>query len=59
VSVPLTKIQDGKHYEIARRGGLGHSGDYSGLEKYEGKEGYEEVIHKSGNLTEKFVTAIA
>lgn len=59
VSVPLTKIQDGKHYEIARRGGLGHSGDYSGLEKYAGKEGYEEVIHKSGNLTEKFVTAIA
>jgi hypothetical protein len=59
VSVPLTKIPEGTHYEIARRGGLGHSGDYSGLEKYRNKEGYEEAIHKSGNLTEKFVTAIA
>jgi hypothetical protein len=58
VSVPLTKIKEGTHYEIARRGGLGHAGDYSGLEKYKNKEGYEEVIHKSGNLTEKFVTAI-
>lgn len=59
VSVPLIKIQEGTHYEIARRGGLGHAGDYSGLEKYRNKGGYEEAIHKSGNLTEKFVTAIA
>ena len=59
ISVPLIKIKEGTHYEIARRGGLGHSGDYSGLEKYRNKEGYEEAIHKSGNLTEKFVTAIA
>jgi hypothetical protein len=59
VSVPLIKIPEGTHYEIARRGGLGHAGDYSGLEKYRNREGYEEAIHKSGNLTEKFVTVIA
>jgi hypothetical protein len=59
VSVPLTKIAGGSHYEIARRGGLGHPGDYSDLDKYRSRKGYEEVIHKSGNLTEKFVTMIA
>lgn len=57
ISVPLIKIQEGTHYEIARRGGLGHPGDYQGLEKYKNNVGYEEAIHKSGNLTEKFVTA--
>lgn len=58
ISVPLSKIASGTHYEIARRGGLGHPGDYSGLERYRGRKGYEEVIHKSGNLTEKFVTVL-
>ena len=43
---------------LDRRGGLGHAGDYSDLEKYRGKEGYEEVVLKSGNLTEKFVTFV-
>ena len=59
ISVPLTKLPGGEHYEIARRGGLGHPGDYSGLAKYKSKKGYEEVIHKSGNLTEKFVTFVS
>jgi hypothetical protein len=59
ISVPLLKINDAnKHYVLDRRGGLGHAGDYSDLEKYRGKEGYEEAIQKSGNLTEKFVTFI-
>ena len=59
ISVPLLKINDAnKYYVLDRRGGLGHAGDYSDLEKYKGKEGYEEVVHKSGNLTEKFVTFV-
>ena len=53
VSVPLQSSP--KHYEIHRRGGLGHGGDFSGLIKYESNPGYEEAIHKSGRLTEKFV----
>ncbi len=59
VSVPLTRVPGNTHYEIARRGGLGHPGDYSDLEKYKSKKDYQEVIHKSGNLTEKFVTFVA
>lgn len=57
VRVPLEKVS-GYHYEIHRRGGLGHGGDFSDLVKYETKKGYEEAIHKSGRLTEKFVTFI-
>ena len=56
VYVPLQRAS--AHYEIHRRGGLGHGGDFSGLVKYQEKEGYEEVIHKTGRLTEKFVTFI-
>ena len=56
VYVPLQRTP--VHYEIRRRGGLGHGGDFSGLVKYKEKEGYEEIIHKSGRLTEKFVTFI-
>lgn len=59
IKVPLLKLNnENTHYMIERRGGLGHAGDYSDLEKYRGKDGYEEVVHKSGNLTEKFVTFI-
>jgi len=59
ISVPLLKLNDDNtHYTLDRRGGLGHAGDYSDLEKYRSKKGYEEVVHKSGNLTEKFVTFI-
>ena len=58
VDVPLVKVPEGTHYLIARRGGLGHGGDFTGLLKYKGREGYEEAKHKSGNLTEKFVTVI-
>jgi len=56
VYVPLQRTP--AHYEIHRRGGLGHGGDFSGLVKYKEKKGYEEIIHKSGRLTEKFVTFI-
>jgi hypothetical protein len=56
VYVPLQRTP--VHYEIHRRGGLGHGGDFSGLVKYKEKKGYEEIIHKSGRLTEKFVTFI-
>lgn len=59
VSVPLIKVPEGTHYLIARRGGLGHGGDFTGLRKYKGMEGYEEAKHKSGRLTEKFVTVIS
>lgn len=59
VTVPLSKVQEGTHYSIERRGGLGHGGDFSGLEKYKGKKGYEEATHRSGKLTEKFVTFIS
>jgi len=59
VSVPLVKVPEGTHYLIARRGGLGHGGDFTGLMKYKKMEGYEEAKHKSGNLTEKFVTVIS
>jgi hypothetical protein len=59
VSVPLVKVPEGTHYLIARRGGLGHGGDFTGLRKYKGMEGYEEAKHKSGGLTEKFVTVIS
>lgn len=59
ISVPLIKTGNSNtYYVLDRRGGLGHAGDYSDLEKYRGNEGYEEVVHKSGNLTEKFVTFI-
>jgi len=58
VDVPL-KATAGDHYTIARRGGLGHGGDFTGLMKYKGKKGYEEAKHKSGSLTEKFVTYIS
>lgn len=58
VTVPLVSAPAGTHYLIARRGGLGHEGDFSGLRKYKGMEGYEEAKHKSGNLTEKFITVI-
>lgn len=57
VNVPLQKTPN-MHYEIHRRGGLGHGGDFSDLIKYQTKRGYEEAIHKSGRLTEKFVTFI-
>ncbi len=57
VNVPLLKTPN-VHYEIHRRGGLGHGGDFSDLVKYQTKRGYEEAIHKSGSLTEKFVTFI-
>lgn len=57
VQVPLEKTQ-GVHYEIHRRGGLGHSGNFSDLTKFQSRKGYEEAIHKSGRLTEKFVTFI-
>ena len=57
VFVPLEKTPN-VHYEIHRRGGLGHGGDFSDLIKYKTKRGYEEAIHKSGRLTEKFVTFI-
>lgn len=57
VNVPLEKTPN-MHYEIHRRGGLGHGGDFSDLIKYQTKRGYEEAIHKSGRLTEKFVTFI-
>ena len=56
VYVPLQRTP--VHYEIRRRGGLGHGGDFSGLVEYKEKKGYEEIIHKSGRLTEKFVTYI-
>lgn len=59
VSVPLVKVPEGTHYLIARRGGLGHGGDFTGLMKYKKMEGYEEAKHKSGNLTEKFITVIS
>lgn len=59
VSVPLVKVPEGTHYLIARRGGLGHGGDFTGLRKYRNMDGYEEAKHKSGRLTEKFVTVIA
>jgi hypothetical protein len=59
VYVPLVKVPEGTHYLIARRGGLGHGGDFTGLMKYRGMEGYEEAKHKSGRLTEKFVTVIS
>ena len=59
VSVPLVKVPEGVHYLIARRGGLGHGGDFTGLMKYKKMEGYEEAKHKSGSLTEKFVTVIS
>lgn len=59
VNVPLVKVPEGTHYLIARRGGLGHGGDFSGLEKYKGMEGYEEAKYKSGSLTEKFVTVVS
>jgi hypothetical protein len=58
VSVPLVKVPEGTHYLIARRGGLGHGGDFTGLLKYRNMDGYEEAKHKSGSLTEKFVTVI-
>jgi len=58
VEVPLVKVPEGTHYLIARRGGLGHGGDFSDLAKYKGREGYEEAKHKSGSLTEKFVTVV-
>jgi hypothetical protein len=58
VDVPLVKVPEGVHYLIARRGGLGHGGDLTGLLKYKGRDGYEEAKHKSGSLTEKFVTVI-
>lgn len=58
VTVPLIPSPGGKIYGIDRRGGLGHPGDYSGLEKYRSREGYEEAIQKSANLTEKFVTFV-
>jgi hypothetical protein len=57
VYVPLEKTPN-VHYEIHRRGGLCHGGDFSDLVKYKTKRGYEEALHKSGNLTEKFVTFI-
>ena len=57
VTVPLKSTLD--HYTIARRGGLGHGGDFTGLLKYKGKKGYEEAKHKSGNLTEKFATFLS
>lgn len=57
VNVPLEKTPN-VHYEIHRRGGLGHGGDFSDLVQYQVKRGYEEAIHKSGSLTEKFVTFI-
>jgi hypothetical protein len=57
VYVPLEKVQ-GVHYEIHRRGGLGHPGDFSDLTKFKSRRGYEEAIHKSGRLTEKFITFI-
>ncbi len=57
VNVPLQKTPN-VHYEIHRRGGLGHGGDFSDLVKYQTKRGYEEAIHKSASLTEKFVTFI-
>ena len=56
VTVPLIASPSGAEYIIARRGGLGHPCDYSGLEQYRSKPGYEEAIHKSANLTEKFIT---
>ena len=56
VYVPLQRTP--VHYEIHRRGGLGHGGDFSDLVKYKEKKGYEEATHKSGRLTEKFVTFI-
>lgn len=58
VTVPLIPAPSGASYEISRRGGLGHAGDYSGIEKYRSYPGYEEAIKKSANLTEKFVTYI-
>jgi len=57
VEVPLVS-GNGKKYMIARRGGLGHGGDFTGLRKYKKMEGYEEALHKSENLTEKFVTVV-
>ncbi len=57
VYVPLMKTPN-LHYEIHRRGGLGHGGDFSDLIKYKTKRGYEEALHKSGRLTEKFITFI-
>lgn len=57
VYVPLQKTPN-VHYEIHRRGGLGHGGDFSDLIKYKTRKGYEEALHKSSNLTEKFVTFI-
>jgi hypothetical protein len=59
VIVPLIKVPEGTHYLIARRGGLGHGGDFTGLLKYRGMDGYEAAKHKSGSLTEKFVTVIS
>ncbi|NBU98663.1 MAG: hypothetical protein EBS19_10735 [Spirochaetia bacterium] len=58
VNVPLVRVPAGTHYLIARRGGLGHGGDFTGLMKYKRMEGYEEAKHKTGRLTEKFVTVI-
>ncbi len=57
IEVPLVS-GNGKKYMIARRGGLGHGGDFTGLRKYKKMEGYEEAVHKSENLTEKFVTVV-
>ena len=57
VYVPLQKTPNAR-YEIHRRGGLGHGGDFSDLVQYKTRRGYEEALHKSGNLTEKFVTFI-
>lgn len=59
VEVPLSRAPLSKEYKIARRGGLGHGGDFSDLEKYKKMEGYEEAKYKSGNLTEKFVSYVS
>ena len=56
ISVPLIKSPSGKPYLIDRRGGWGWAGNPSDLKKYEGKPNHETATHKSGPLTEYFVT---
>jgi hypothetical protein len=56
ISVPLTNGEDGYYYKLHRRGGMGHAGNYSDLEQFKNKDGYEEAIKTGGNVTEKFIT---
>jgi len=55
IRIPLSSAGGG-YYILNRRGGMGHSGNFSDLVQYETKPNYEEVIKKDGNITEKFIT---